>query len=168
MAYTKTQVDDMIARGLTPFKQSVIGDNSIAITANTEARFVCDGDTYNFADGPSYMTDRWDTTNSKMAAITEYDSPTYVADMNFIWTPSASNTGSFILRVYIDDDTPKLIRTYEGAYKGAGATPKGIIATWYWGTDTGYDAKNDGIYFTLEFEHNGTVTVPTLNLYNTQ
>jgi hypothetical protein len=168
MSYTKTQVDDMMDRMLNPFRQDVAGDNSIAITANTETTFLINGNARNVASGPSYMTDRWDTSTGVMTAASEYDSPTYVGDLGFIWTPAASSEGRFLLRVYINDATPKLIRTYRGDYKGASAIPRNILATWYWGAEAGYDAKNDGIYFTIEFEHNGTITAPSVVIYNTQ
>jgi len=167
MAITQTQFEDMMARNLTPFRQDVVGDNSIEITADTEARYVVDGDTRNSSTGPAYFTDRWDTTNNKMTAITEYDGPTYVADLGFVWTPDSSNAGTMTIRVYIDDASPKLIRTYTMSYKGASVTVN-TLATWYWGSETGYDAKNDGIYFTLEFEHDGDVTAPSVIIYNTQ
>ena len=168
MAYAKTQVDNMIARNLTPFRQDVIGDNSIAITANTETQFLVDGDTRNVAQAPSYMTDRWNVSTSIMTATTEYDSPTYVADIGFVWTPDASSEGIAKIRVYINDTTPKLIRTYHVQYKGSDADPMNALVTWYWGTEAGYDAKNDGVYFTVEFEHAGTITAPSVVIYNTQ
>ena len=46
--------------------------------------------------------------------------------------------------------------------------PKNVLATWYWGSEVGYDAKNDGVYFTVEFEHDGAITAPSLTIYNTQ
>lgn len=168
MSITQTQFEHMMARNLTPFRQDVIGDNSITISANTETDFAVNGNTRNVSSGPAYMTDRWNTSTSIMTAITEYDSPTYVGDLGFIWTPDASSEGVAKVRVYINDATPKLIRTYTFTYKGSTAFAKNIITTWYWGTETGYDAKNDGIYFTVEFEHAGTITSPSVVIYNTQ
>ena len=172
--FTQTQVDDMIERGLTPFRQDVVGSNSIAISANTETLFVSNGAARNDVTGPAYMTDRWDTTNNKMTAISEYDHPTYVGDIGIVWTPDASSDGTAVVRVYIDDSgtrdfsTDPQIREYTFSYKGASAISRNIVATWYWGTDVGYDAKNDGVYFTLEFEHNGDITNPSVVIYNTQ
>ena len=165
---TQTQFQNMMDRQLNPFRQDVIGDDTINILAGQETKILVNGNTRNEAQGPAYMTDRWNTVTSIMTATTEYDSPVYVADVGFIWTPSASSEGRFLVRVYINDSTPKLIRTYRGDYKGASAIPRNILATWYWGTETGYDAKNDGVYFTVEFEHNGTITAPSVVIYNTQ
>lgn len=174
MAYTKTQVDNMIDRGLNPFRQDVAGDNTIIISAGTETLFAIDGDARNVSAGPAYMTDRWDTASNKMTAVSEYDGPTYVGDLGFIWSPTAESTGVALVRVYIDTSgtrdfsTDPLIRTYTISYKGDSPIPRNAVTTWYWGEETGYDAKNDGIYFTVEFEHAGTITSPSAVIYNIQ
>jgi hypothetical protein len=168
MAITQTQFNDMMDRNLNPFRQDVVGDDTINILADTPTKLLVNGNTRNDAKAPAYMTDRWNTTTSIMKATTEYDHPVYVGDIGFVWTPTVGSEGTFYVRVYINDATPKLIRTYEGSYKGDSAVPKNILATWYWGDDTGYDAKNDGVYFVLEFEHSGTVTAPSIVIYNTQ
>ena len=167
--FTKTQVDNMMDRNLSPFRQDVTGSNTISIaSADTEYRFAVDGAARNEVQAPTYMTNRWDTANNKMTATTEYDHPVYVADVGFVWVPDTPAPGLATLRIWIDDDTPKLIRTYVGDYGGDASVPFNILATWYWGDETGYDAKNDGIYFTVEFENTGDVTSPSLVIYNTQ
>ena len=168
MAITQTQAQDMLDRTLNPFRQDVIGDNSIAISAGTPTKFLINGASRNVVQAPTYMTDRWNTTTSIMTAVSEYDSPTYVGDLGFVWTPTASSEGICKVRVYINDATPKLIRTYQVNYKGSSAVPVNVVTTWYWGTETGYDAKNDGIYFEVEFEHAGTITSPSVVIYHTQ
>jgi len=168
MAYTKTQVDDMMDRNLNPFRQDVVGDDSIIILATSPTKLLVNGNTRNAAKAPSYMTDRWNTTTSIMKAISEYDGPTYVGDIGLVYTPTVPNSeGNLTVRVYINDASPKLIRTYTSRYKGS-VIPMNVLTTWYWGEETGYDAKNDGVYFTLEFEHAGTVTAPSIIIYNTQ
>lgn len=168
LTLTGTQVQDMLDRSLTPFRQDIIGDDTINILANSETKILVNGNTRNDVQAPSYMTDRWDTVTSIMKATSEYDHPTYVGDIGFIWTPGASSEGVATIRVYINDASPKLIRTYRQPYKGANAEPFNVVSTWYWGTDVGYDAKNDGVYFTIEFEHAGNVTSPSVVIYNTQ
>ena len=168
MTVTQTQFERAVDRSSNPFKQDIVGSNSITISAGVEERFVIDGLGRNYSTGPSYMTDRYNTSTNVMTAVTEVDSPVYVATVGFVWTPSASAEGEMKIRVYINDTTPKLIGTYTKSYKGSDPIPKNIITTWYWGSDTGYDAKNDGAYFTIEFEHAGTITVPSLLIYNTQ
>lgn len=166
--HTKTEVDCMIARMLTPFRQDVVGDNPIAISAGVETRLVINGAARNVSQAPPYMTDRYNTSTDVMTAISEYDGPTYAGDVGFVWTPDASSEGHAAIRVYINDASPKLIRTYEVGYKGASALPLNIGTSWYWGEEDGYDAKNDGVYWTVEFEHDGDLTSPSIVVYNTQ
>lgn len=173
MAYTKTQVDNMIDRMLNPFKQDIADSNHTsgspqAITANTPVRLTIDALARNVVTAPSYMTDRWDAVNNKMTAATEVDSPVYVGDISFRFTPAAAAEGTVKLTLYIDDTVPKLIRTYTSSYKGPADEPLNILATWYWGSETGYDAKNDGIYFEVEFTTNGSLYEKGAVIYMTQ
>lgn len=165
---TQTEMQDMAARSLKPFKQDIVGTNTISISVGVEVPFVVNGLSRNFSEGPAYFTDRYDPVTNTMKAITEYGRPVYSADVGFRWTPDASNEGVALVRIYINDASPKLIKTYRLLYKGASTTPEVVNTDWYWGDDPGYDAKNDGIYFTIEFEHAGTITYPSLLFYNTQ
>ena len=120
----------------------------------------------NDVNAPAYITSRWDTTNNKIAFPEALDKPTYVADTSFIFDPTASAAGKGLIRVYIDDTTPKNIRTYEFEYK---STPQivNVIATWYLGEDTGYNAKSDGVYFTVEFDQAGSLYSKGSVIYRT-
>jgi hypothetical protein len=129
MPYTKTQVDNMLDRNLNPFRQDVVdGTHTVgspqAIVANTPVRFSVDGSVRNSAHGPTYFTDRWDTVNNKMTAVTEYDGPVYVADLAWTFDPSSASTG--------------------------------------------FDAKNDGVYFEIEFDDGGSLYDKSIVIYNTQ
>jgi hypothetical protein len=159
---------DMLERMRYPFKQDIAGTNTISISADTETLFLSNGATRNFSEGPAYFTDRYNTTTGVMAATTEYDSPVYAAKLSFNWVPDASSSGILLVRQYINDATPKLIGTYSKSYKGSAAFPESLITDWYWGTETGYDAKNDGVYWTIEFEHDGDVTNPSLLIHHAQ
>ena len=166
--YTKTEVDDMLDRNLNPFRQDVVGTNTLTIVAGVSQRFIVNGLSRNSSQGPAYFTDRTDLSTGVMRATTEYDGPTYIASVGGIWTPSASSEGTAKVRVFINDTVPKLIRTFSVSYKGATAETFSVLVDWYWGTEAGYDAKNDGVYFEIEFEHNGTITTPSESIYNTQ
>lgn len=173
MAYTKTQVDDMMDRNLNPFRQDVVdGAHTVgspqAIVANTPVRFSSDGAIRNDAKGPAYFTNRWDTVNNKMTASSEYDGPVYVADLSWTFDPSSAASGNVTITVWIDDATPKLIGTTTKSFKGPTASADGAVLTWYWGEETGYDAKNDGVYFELEFDEGGSLYDKSLVIYNTQ
>lgn len=153
------------------YKQSIQGDNTIAITAGTEVLFVNNAAIDNEVVAPNYITSRWDIANSKIALPEELDAPTYVVDMASLFTPTAVNEGSATMRIYIDESgtrnfaTDPLIRTYNSRYKGTDLVS--IVGTWFLGSEVGYDAKNNGVYFTLEFENAGTISNPYHVIYRT-
>lgn len=173
MAITQTQFHDMMDRALHPFQQDLIDGTHTsgspqAITAGTPVRFSIDGATRNELQRPSYMTDSWDTSNNKISAASEYDGYEYVANLGWTFDPTTAASGIATVRVWIDDATPKEVGTYQVAYKGPDANKGRVVTTWYWGTETGYDAKNDGVYFTIEFDDNGSLYDKSLRIYNTQ
>lgn len=171
LPFTGEQVKNIIDGRYNSFRETVYGTNSTTVTADTEFLFVNNGATSSEVTSPDYITSRWDTTNSKMAIPEEYDTPTYVFDMASTYTPSGANLGSVMLRVYVDESgtrdfsTDPNIRTYTGIQKGTGLVS--IIATWFFGDNVGYDAKNKGVYFTLEFENAGTLSSPYHTIYRT-
>lgn len=155
-----------------PFRQDIQdGTHTVGspqtITASTEYRITIDGAVRNDKTGPTHITDEWDTSENKISFPTELNSPIYVGDLSFTFDPSTGGVGSGRLRVYIDDDTPKLIRTYPFTYYGPSAGRVNVVSTWYLGTTTGYDAKNDGVYFTVEFDDNGTLYNKAAVIYRT-
>ena len=164
-------IDKIIDGRLNNFRQDVAdGLHTLgspqAILANTAYRLTIDGAARNDANAPDYISSRWDTTNNKMAFPDELDKPTYVGDISFIFDPTVSAAGQGVLRVYIDDVAPKLIRTYSFNYKGNPETVN-IISTWYLGSDAGYDAKNDGVYFEVEFDQAGDLYNKGAVIYRT-
>ena len=171
LTFTTAEVEKLLDGRYNNFRQDVSDSTQTvgspqAITANTEYRLTIDALSRNDVIAPTYMTNRWDTTNNKMAFSTELDSPTYVGDVSFTFDPTASAAGVGTLRVYIDDATPKEIRTYTFDFKGSPESVN-ILATWYLGTETGYDAKNDGIYFTVEFDQAGDLYGKGAVIYRT-
>lgn len=178
MSVTQTQFQDMIERQLTPFRQDLSGTNSIAITGGTETLWANNGLGHENTSAPAYMTDRWDAVNNTMMALTEYDHPTYVVDMGFLFTSDTPNTtGVAVIRIYIDESGTQdfgadpVIRTYRTDYV-TGSAPNtaqmSVLGTWYWGEELGFDAKMNGVYFTVTFEDSGDITGPTTVIYNTQ
>lgn len=170
-AFTGSQIDKVIDGRLNNFKQSVQGNNTIAISANTEVLFVNNGAIANEVTSPDYITSRWSVANSKIAFPEELDAPTYVVDMASLFTPTSVNEGSATMRIYIDESgtrdflTDPVIRTYNSRYKGTNLVS--VVGTWFLGSSAGYDAKNNGVYFTIEFENEGTLSVPYHVIYRT-
>lgn len=175
MTISQTQFQDMMTKNLTPFRQDAVGNNSIVMAIGTEALFVNNGLARNDKQGPSYLgTDGYDISTGIFAMPNEYDGPVYVANVNFKWTMISANAGKAIIREYINTSgtknfsTDPLIGTYELSYIGTTDIPRNEVITWYLGDAVGYDAKNDGTYFTIETEHAGTVSEPATVYYSTQ
>lgn len=137
-----------------------------AISADTVYRFTVDGAARDFVVAPDYITSRWDKINSKFAVPEELNTPMYVANLGFVFDPTSNNEGHGTIRAYIDDTVPKLIHTGQFNFKGSADSAGGLV-TWYMGTETGYDAKNDGVYFELEFNLAGVLYGKTLTIYRT-
>ena len=166
--WTQSEIDNVIGGRYHSFIQDVVDTGTAeAILANTETKITIDAVNRNFIIAPDYMTDRWDTTDNKMTFVTEMNTPTYVADLGFTFTPTVGASGTCTVKVYIDDPTtPKLIRTVTHTYKSSPERFNSIL-TWYLGSGAGYDAKNDGIYFTMEFTGAGSVTDKSVVIYHT-
>lgn len=171
LKFTASEIERIIDGRYNNFKQALQGDNTIAISANTEVLFVNNGAISNEVTAPTYITSRWSTTNSKISFSEELDAPTYVVDIAPLFTPTAVNEGSATMRIYIDESgtrdfsTDPLIRTYNSRYKGTDLVS--IVGTWFLGAEVGFDAKNNGVYFTLEFENAGTLSLPYHVIYRT-
>lgn len=169
--FTTAEINKVIDGRYNNFKQSIQGDNTIAISANTETLFVNNGAIANEVSAPAYITSRWSLANSKIAFPEELDAPTYVVDMASLFTPTSVNEGAATIRIYIDESgtrnflTDPLIRVYNSRYKGTNLVS--IVGTWFLGSSVGFDAKNNGVYFTLEFENAGTLSVPYHVIYRT-
>ena len=171
LSMTTTEVQNTLDARHTPFIQD-IGDathtvgSPQAVLANTEYRLTIDGAARNFVSSPAFFTDRWDDTNDKMTFSTALNTQTFVSDIGFTFDPSGGSAGTGQVRVYVDDASPKVLRTYTFDYKGS-PEPVSIVATYYTGTEAGFDVKNDGIYVTVEFESAGDLYNKTMVIYNT-
>lgn len=173
LSISTATIEKLLDGRYNSFRQDVSdGATSQAITsANTEYKLTNGASARNDVTSPAYITSRWDTTNSKIAFPDELDHPTYVGDVSFTFTPDTNASGLGVLRLYIDDSgtqnfaTDPVIRTYTFDYKGAVSV--NVITTWYLGTDAGYDAKNDGVYFTVEFDDSGSVANKGAVIYRT-
>jgi hypothetical protein len=167
ISLTTTEVEKVLTGRYHSFIQDIADSTAPqAVLADTEYLFTVDGLARNAVVAPDYITSRWDATNNKFAVPEELNTPTYVADLSFTFTPDVSSAGTVIIRVYIDDTVPKQIRSSTRDYKG---DPESIntILTWYLGEEAGYDAKNDGVYFTVEFAVAGSISSKGVVIYRT-
>ena len=169
--FTTAEVEQILDGRMNSFRQDIADSEHTvgspqAVSATTEYRITIDALTRNDVTAPTYITDRWDAVNDKIAFADELDAPTYVADMSLTFDPTVAAAGLATFRLYIDDASPKLIRTYVRDYKAVPETMN-VLSTWYLGTSAGYDAKNDGIYFTVEFEAAGNLYDKGAVIYRT-
>lgn len=142
------------------------------LLANTEYHLTNDTLATNNTSAPTYITSRWNTTDNKISMPEELDSPVYVNDITLTFAPQSANTGKGLLRVYIDESGTQdfandpLIRAYQFDYKGV-PEPISEITTWFFGSDIGFDAKNNGVYFTIESELAGNLYDVFFSIYRT-
>jgi len=177
LSFTTAEVEALLDGRYNSFRQDIADSTHTvgspqAISAATEYLVTIDAVTRNVVTAPAYITDRWDATNNKIAVGDELDAPVYVADLSMTFDPTVAAAGLATVRLYIDDSgtqtfaTDPVIRTYTIDYKAA---PEGIniLATWYLGSEAGYDAKNDGVYFTFEAEAAGELYGKGAVIYRT-
>ena len=169
--FTTAEVEQILDGRMNSFRQDIVDSlhtvgSPQEVLANTEYRITNDALTRNSVVSPTYITDRWDATNNKIALATELDSPVYEVDFAFTFNPTVAAEGTVITRIYIDDASPKLIKTAIAKYKQTTALDD-ILMTFYLGTEAGYDAKNDGVYFTIEFSGAGKLYDKSLTIFRT-
>ena len=169
--FTTAEIEAVLDGRYNSFRQDLVdGEHTIGspqvISASTPVRYSVDGALRNEFTAPSHITDRWDTVNSKIAMSTALDHPVYVAQFAFTFSPTVSAAGILTVRTYIDDTVPKLINTISTDYKST-TSVEGILVTWYFGEDPGYDAKNDGVYFEIEFGASGSLYNKAITVYRT-
>ena len=177
MELTQSLVEKILDGRHNSFRQAIQDDHvagdSIAVTSDTEMLLTNNGlGVAGSTTAPDYITDRWDATNSKIALPDELDSPTYVNDISFTFDPNTASAGTITLKLYVDESgartfaTDPLIRTYASSYKSL-TEAVSMITTWFLGDSTGYDAKNNGVYFTVEFSDSGILYGTYFNIYRT-
>lgn len=175
--FTGAEVVKVIDGRYNSYRQA-IGDSQytealpLALSANSEVLLTNNASLSNSVTSPAYITSRWNTTSNKIAMPEELDSPTYVNDLTLSFNPSVAAAGKGIIRVYIDESGTRdftsdpLIRSYDFNYKST-VEPVSVVSTWFFGDDTGYDAKNNGIYFTIETDANGDLYEIFFSIYRT-
>lgn len=171
LKFTTAQVEKILDGRLYSFRQDLADSvhtvgSPQPILSLTEYRITNDGLIRNDLVNPAYIVEDWDTVNNKFALPSEIDSPTYVVDMSFTFAPSVGSAGEMITRIYIDDTVPKLIKTARTNYTGTTAIDD-VLMTWYLGEEAGFDAKNDGVYFTIEFSASGSLYDKSMSIFRT-
>lgn len=162
MALTNTDCIKALDKAINPFIHDVADATHTsgapqAITAGVEYRFTIDAVARNFRQNPEHLADAgngWDATNNKIAMPDVMNVQSVIGRINMVFDPASASEGKVVVRTYIDDATPKLINEEVSLYKSIPERVN-LEISWYTGTETGYDAKSDGVYFTVEFDSNG-------------
>jgi len=136
-----------------------------AVSATTEYAFENNA-AFENTNFPAHITKLWDTTTNKCYFTEVQDTPMYVARIQFNFDPTVAAAGFVEVRAYIDDTTPKLIQTIRIPYKAADSRMEALFA-FYVGSETGYDMKADGLYFTYEADAAGEVYDRGILIYRT-
>lgn len=175
--FTSAEVEKVLDGRYNSFRQAILdatytSGSPLALSASTETLLTNDAAGFNVVTAPTYIASRWSVANSKLAVPDELDNPTYVNDLQFTFDPTVASAGTVTIRVYIDESgtrnfgTDPLIRTYSVDYKAI-AEVVSVISTWYMGDDVGFDAKNNGVYFTVEASGAGDLYGTFFSLYRT-
>lgn len=133
-----------------------------SITAGTEYKLVFDDTnlarefTNGFNDYTG-ITTMYDFTNNVTSYGEFLDTQTVVSLPNCYFQPSSANAGECIIRMYVNEDTPIQMDQAIVGYQGLSYEKMGDLFSYYLGSETGYDVKNKGVYFTFEFEHSGNM-----------
>lgn len=165
--FTAAQVNKAIAYRMTPISEDVVDGVYVtgserAIVADTEYRLTFDSANYarhatNGFSGLTGITSLYDSTNDVFSYSDVQDTATVMALPNCWFTPSAANAGECLIRMYVNETSPILHDQAIVNYQGTTSEKMGDIFMWYLGDETGYQIKSKGVYFTFEFEHNGTM-----------
>lgn len=172
LPYTGATIRNILGKATNPFKQDIqdgtyTTSNRYALVAGVPRRFKLDGTLRNVIQNPAYMTNSYDGVTDTFKATTEMDSPFYGGDLSWKWDPTSANPCDIVIRIWINDAVPKLIKSYHQTAVSTLETYNQPI-TWYWGTETGYDAKNDGIYFEIESSIGGEVYDMAASFFSVQ
>lgn len=115
---------------------------------------------------PDHITKLWDPVTNMCDFSEEMNTPKYVARLQLTFEPTTANAGIMEFRAYINDATPKLIQTIRVPFKATESRMEALFA-FYVGSETGYDMKNDGLYFTYECSLAGEVWDRGILVYRT-
>lgn len=151
--------------------QDIVGDNytigvPLAMSAETEYDFECNGNTRMFEVFPEHITGMWNTSTN-MATFSEFENtPEIVANVQFTFDPSVAAAGIITVRSYVDETSPLIMKEVTIPYKGITDNYNTLI-TFYAGDSAGFDVKNKGVYFTVETSGAGSLYNTAIELYRT-
>ena len=151
--------------------QDVVGADyssvaKLAVSADTEYLFECDGSIRNFKVLPDHITNMWNIIDSKATFEDFLNTPEIVANIQFKFDPTSASGGLVSVHAYINEPVPVLIKTVTVPFKGEETNVQALL-TFYTGEESGYDLKNKGVIFKFESTLAGQYWDPKIEIYRT-
>ena len=170
--FSTVEINNILSENAYRFKQDIAGDNyslgsPLSIAAGTVYNFVCNGNTRNYKVSASHITNEWDTVNNKMVFNSFLDTPMFVVQPNFTFSPSSATQGVMTFSLYVNETVPLLIDSSSVVFKGTAPEKLTGLITFYIGSETGFDIKNKGIIIKFSSTVAGDVYNMTLKQYHT-
>lgn len=169
--YTINEIDMILdGRYHSPI-QDVVGNDyttgsRLSMTAEEEYIFTCNGLLRNFKSLPDHIDNIWNTSTSIAVFPDFMNTVEMVANVSFNFNPSVASAGILTLTPYVNEDTPIPIKNYTANFK-ATDNRYTILATFYTGSDVGFDVKNKGVFFKIHASANGEMYDPSIEIYRT-
>lgn len=169
--FTTADINKILAEQYQTPIQDCVGNNytsglPLTMSANTEYLFVSNGATRNQKYLPSHITNIWDTSTNKATFAQFVNIPEMVANVQFTFAPSNAQAGTLTLNVYVNETVPILMKSYTVAYKGS-AQKYTILSSFYAGSETGFDVKNNGVFFKVSASGNGSLYDTSIEIFKT-
>ena len=164
-----TEVQQLLNTALhPPFHDLIDGEHTSispqSLTSGVPALYTNDGTVRDAISLPDHITTLWEPSTSIATFTEELNTPIYVARIEFTVDPASSGQIDFM--AYINDTVPKVIQTTTSTFKNQ-ISRISTLFTFYLGSETGYDLKNDGIYFEMLSDINADIYDKTLLIYRT-
>ena len=171
LKFTANQIDQILDEQYKTPLQDVSGDNytsgsPLAMSADTEYDFVCNGNVRNFTNFPEHVTSLWDTTNDICVPDELLDTPVLVFTVRFKFDPTVAAAGTITVNPYVNETVPIKFKPVTVPYK-ATLTDVSALVTIYLGEETGFDVKNKGVFFKFEASGAGDMYDSSIEIYRT-
>lgn len=165
LSFTTAQINKALSYVISPISEDIVDgtnnvSNKLAVTAGVEYRLSIGTPTRHKKNGfnsNTGITKIYDIDLDKSVYNEFADTENIEAFPNCIFQPGAASSGECIIRCYVDETVPIFHDQAIVSYKGTTPEKMGDNFTFYLGSETGYDLKNKGVYFTFQFDHNGHI-----------
>jgi|GEM_PF-5256877 len=171
LPFTITQISQILDEQYKTPLQDVSGDDytvgsPLAMAADTEYSFACNGNVRNFKNLPSHVTNFWNTSTNICVPSELLDTPILVFTVRFTFNPTVAAAGIITLHPYVNETVPIEFKPVQVAYKATAAQVSALV-TIYLGAETGFDVKNKGVFFKVSSTGAGNLYDSSIEIYRT-